>query len=225
MNNLNEISKIGSDELYDILKNDMLNLKLIPGQKISENDIAKKYNVTRTTIRSAFSRLKNEKLLEVFPQIGSFVSLLDMQDINNMAHIRVLVEYDTLIEVIDKLKEDLLEKLSENLEQQKDAVSRSQVDPLEIIDLDAKYHQMFFEFVDRKSMWDLIRSFQISYTRYRLLNLIITRDFEDTYKEHLDLFNAVKGKNKEGIRRIINNHVNCKLKFIDTDYKNYFKHN
>jgi len=66
-------------DIYQKLKDDIITLKLKPGQMISENEIASIYNVSRTPIKNAFLRLKGEKYIEIIPQKGSYVTLLDMK--------------------------------------------------------------------------------------------------------------------------------------------------
>ena len=81
-----------SNIVYKGLRDDILSLKLIPGSAISETDIASKYNVSRTPVRDAFKALSNEGLLEVKPHVGTFVSLMDINQISDVLYVRKVVE-------------------------------------------------------------------------------------------------------------------------------------
>ena len=70
-----QFKSINSDEIYLALKEDIINLKLYPGQLISENEIAKQYNVSRTPVKTAFLRLKSEKFIEIVPQKGDICDI------------------------------------------------------------------------------------------------------------------------------------------------------
>lgn len=85
-----------SNIVYECLKKDILNLKLAPGCAISETDMASKYSVSRTPVRDAFKALAQEGLLEVKPHIGTFVSLIDINQISDVLYIRKVIEQSIL---------------------------------------------------------------------------------------------------------------------------------
>ena len=66
------------DQVYYWLKEDIMKFRLIPGTHISEKEISGKYEVSRTPVREAFLQLAKEGLLEIYPQKGTRVSLIDL---------------------------------------------------------------------------------------------------------------------------------------------------
>jgi GntR family transcriptional regulator, rspAB operon transcriptional repressor len=54
-----------------ILRSNILNLNLIPGQSISENEVAELLKMSRTPVREAFIRLFQDNLIEIYPQKGT----------------------------------------------------------------------------------------------------------------------------------------------------------
>jgi len=65
--------------IYRVLRNNIIDLNLRPGEIISENEIANTLSVSRTPTREAFSKLASEELLEVYPQKGTKVSYIDLK--------------------------------------------------------------------------------------------------------------------------------------------------
>ncbi|MGL6114390.1 MAG: GntR family transcriptional regulator, partial [Cetobacterium sp.] len=63
---------------YRVLKENIMNLNLEPGEAIGEIDLSRELNVSRTPLREAIVQLIEEKLLEVFPQKGTFISKIDL---------------------------------------------------------------------------------------------------------------------------------------------------
>ena len=61
-------------QLYEMLKDDILNLAIQPGEKVSESILAKKYGISRSPVRDALHRLEQEGLIVIQPQIGTFIS-------------------------------------------------------------------------------------------------------------------------------------------------------
>ena len=66
---------------YRVIKNCILELFLPPGQKMNEADLASSLNVSRTPVHDTFTRLSREKLVDVIPQRGAFVSRIDSERI------------------------------------------------------------------------------------------------------------------------------------------------
>jgi DNA-binding GntR family transcriptional regulator len=63
--------------VYAKLKEQILNLELPPGTALSEMESSLALGVSRTSVRESFVRLAQEGLVQVLPQRGTFVSLID----------------------------------------------------------------------------------------------------------------------------------------------------
>ena len=59
-----------------VLRRAIVNVDLVPGTALNESDVATQFGVSRTPVREAFRTLLSERLLDVRPQKGTFVSLL-----------------------------------------------------------------------------------------------------------------------------------------------------
>ena len=59
---------------YRAIKEGILSLQLQPGQALSVVDLAKALNVSTTPIKEAMGRLQLEHLVEIIPQVGTYVS-------------------------------------------------------------------------------------------------------------------------------------------------------
>ena len=80
------------DYVYRVLKNNIMSLQLKPGQVLSELDLANKLEVSRTPIREVLIKLKGEKLIEVKPQTGTYVSLIDWKLVGEAIFVRCTLE-------------------------------------------------------------------------------------------------------------------------------------
>lgn len=68
---------------YRVIKNYIISFSLLPGQKMNEQDFASALLVSRTPVHDSFLRLSREKLVDIIPQRGAFVSKLDIRRIEN----------------------------------------------------------------------------------------------------------------------------------------------
>ena len=62
---------------YRIIRKFILELLLLPGQKMNEADLASSLNMSRTPIHDSFFKLSRENLVDVIPKRGAFVSKID----------------------------------------------------------------------------------------------------------------------------------------------------
>ena len=76
------------DDIFDYLHDEILSLRLRPGDKISEAEIASRFGVSRQPVRDAFSRLANLDLLLIRPQRATEVRRFSSREIEKSSFIR-----------------------------------------------------------------------------------------------------------------------------------------
>ncbi len=77
-----------TDQVFDNLYWAITSLKLAPGTKLSEADIAVQLGVSRQPVRDAFYRLSQRGYLEIKPQRATLVSRISEQQVSNARFIR-----------------------------------------------------------------------------------------------------------------------------------------
>lgn len=71
----------GVQFVYQVLRDDILNLALPPGSPIDENQLAERLSMSRTPIREALVRLAGEGLVTTLPNRSTVVSNIDFLDL------------------------------------------------------------------------------------------------------------------------------------------------
>lgn len=80
------------DQVYDIVRDMIVNQELRPGQKIIEDQIASQIGVSRTPVREALFRMENDGIVEIIPRRGPFVTELTEEKIIEILLIREVLE-------------------------------------------------------------------------------------------------------------------------------------
>lgn len=80
------------EELYTQIHDDIVNLRLQPGEKISEAKLASMYNVGRAPVRNVILKLREEGFVLVKPQAGTFVLPISEQQARDILQLRLLLE-------------------------------------------------------------------------------------------------------------------------------------
>ena len=75
-----------------VIRENIVKLELAPGSMISEQDIANELNLSRTPVHEAMQELSSTKIIEILPQRGSHVSLIDMDLVDEAIFVRATIE-------------------------------------------------------------------------------------------------------------------------------------
>ena len=81
-----------ADQVYQRVKQDIFDFVLLPHDRFSENQIAERYEVSRTPVREALYRLEREGYLEVGLRRGWSVKPLDFERIDELYEVRITLE-------------------------------------------------------------------------------------------------------------------------------------
>ena len=81
-----------AEQAYDQLRQEILSCTLLPGQVISERELAGKYKVSKTPMREAFSHACHNGLLQRLPGRGYMVSPITIRDIQDVFDLRLILE-------------------------------------------------------------------------------------------------------------------------------------
>jgi len=81
-----------AERVYSGLRHDIIRGVFEPGESLGEQFLATRYKSSRTPVREAAIRLRQENLLRIVPNRGYFVTHLTVQDLNEMYDYRALIE-------------------------------------------------------------------------------------------------------------------------------------
>src|SRR4051794_2495083 len=78
--------------VYAALRDAIIATELEPGRQVSENEIAEKLGVSRTPVREALARLRDDQLVQIVPQLGTFVSAISVAGVDDAQFLREALE-------------------------------------------------------------------------------------------------------------------------------------
>ena len=81
-----------SDRAYYAIRELIVTLELPPGAVVSERDLMQRLGLGRTPVREALRDLARDRLVEVYPRRGIFVSTVDVGDIAGLSEVRLVLE-------------------------------------------------------------------------------------------------------------------------------------
>ncbi len=84
------------ERTYGLLREDILNGRLVPGEKLLVEHLKLRYEVGAGTVREALSRLVSEAIVTAEGQRGFTVAPISIEDLTDVTHVRVSVETEAL---------------------------------------------------------------------------------------------------------------------------------
>lgn len=206
------MSKINTTEqIYEQLREEIIFLEIMPGQAISEIDCASRFGVSRTPIRDVFKRLESEELLQILPQKGTFVSLIDLSHLSEIMYLREKLELAIIMDIIDTLEPTHLAKLQLLILKQKKLFEEDFPESKrskEFILADNAFHSALFSLARKDALWKLISQTTPHYHRFRALyNLKDTEIIDTLFEEHLHIVEYLKTGDKEALQALYKKHI------------------
>src|SRR5690554_6178431 len=81
-----------TERIYQQIKQDIFDFRLLPGDRFSENEIAERVEASRTPVREALSRLQREGFVNVSFRSGWQVKPFDFHQFEQLYDVRIVLE-------------------------------------------------------------------------------------------------------------------------------------
>lgn len=129
------------DQIYEALKNAIVNLELEPGQRLNDNKLAEQFAVSRTPVREALKRLEDEGLVEAFPGSSTRVTELVEEEAKHAFTVVAALHALATKLAVPKMTDRDFMRLEEINRVLAEALERK--DSNEAIEADEQFHQVF----------------------------------------------------------------------------------
>jgi DNA-binding GntR family transcriptional regulator len=215
-----------SRDIFRILEHEIITLKIKPNTLLSENALCARFGVSRSPIRSVLQELRLCGLVTITPYKGTLVTRMDFDIINQIIYQRTAVETFVLEDFIKTLNPLDLEKIRYNLNSMRLLLESKAFDPSQFYALDSQLHEIWFTATRKNYLWESIQKSDCHYTRFRMLDIVEVRNFDQIAEEHEALFKALESGDTAAIRPLMQKHlfggVTRLGSLIFTELKDYF---
>ncbi|WP_394019126.1 GntR family transcriptional regulator [Xanthobacter pseudotagetidis] len=185
-----------SARIHEALREKIIAMEWTPGAAVQEKQIALAYGVSRTPVREAVLKLADERLVDIFPQYGTFVSRISLPSVRDAMVIRQSLERTAVREAALKVA-GATEKASKGLLAEIKALVARQRASHKAGDLaafhaaDEAFHQAIAELAGHPNIWRVIRQEKAQVDRCRLLTLPAAERRASVIAEHAAIVDAV----------------------------------
>ena len=189
-----------TEEVFRQLKSDIIAMRLKPGAKISEVEVAKTCNVSRQPVREAFMRLGELDLLEIRPQRATRVRKISRQKLSDSRFIRAAVEVEVVRVACHSASSDSLDAIEANLNEQQQAVAAG--DPVLLKALHYEFHRLICAAANRLPAFKVISENKTHTERACTLELNDAVAMKEVLDGHTQIFKAIRaGDEKTAVEK------------------------
>ena len=209
--------------IYHDLQDQILRIVLKPGTALGEQMLADRYGVSRTPVREALLRLSEERLVDVLPQQGTFVSRLDIALIPEAVVIRQALEGATAQHAARVATDEKLALLDDSLAEQQFYSDRNQLD--KFMGADEAFHEAIASIADLPGVWSYLRPAKIHIDRARWLTLPFLGRTTPVIAEHRLIRDAIAAHDETAALKAMTDHLQAvfpDVASLRTQFPDYF---
>ena len=201
------------DVVFNTLRDAILTGKLVPGERLMENQLADKLGVSRTPVREALRMLELENLVELVPRKGAQVLDMSEKDITNILEVRSALEGLATSVACKKMSKEDLQQLK-NLEVDfEKAVADNDVE--HFVDIDEDFHDLIFAATENDKLINIFRNLRIQLYRYRMAQAKNNETSMSTIvAHHRSIIRAIENHDAEEGASIAQGHIKYQTESI-----------
>ncbi|MGH3666274.1 MAG: GntR family transcriptional regulator [Egibacteraceae bacterium] len=201
---LTETSSL-AEKAYYLIRDRIISLRLAPGVTVNERALMHQLGLGRTPIREALRRLADEKLVDVAPRRGMFVTHIDIRDLESIAEVRVEIEGHAARLAARRATAPEREEAGRLLAwlDERHAVA----DQTELMRFDQRIHRHVHRCTHNRYLTATLEEYFVLSLRLWFLVLDRITRLEQAITEHRDLLAAIRDGDPERAEAVLRDHV------------------
>jgi DNA-binding GntR family transcriptional regulator len=198
--------------VYAAVRDAIVRAELPPGARLSENELAEQLGVSRTPIREALGRLRDDRLVVVVPQLGTFVSRISTQAVSDAHFIREALECAAVRPAAELAGDEDIAGLEENLRSQERAAESGDIDAWYL--LDDAYHRALCDLSGHPAVWPVSERAKSHLNRLRRISLTLPDYMPEMIREHREVVDAVARHDADAAEEKLRHHLRMVLREV-----------
>lgn len=190
---------LAADRAYLAIRDLIVSLELPPGAVIDERELMQRLGLGRTPVREALRQLAQERLVEVFPRRGMFVTGVDVRDLARISEVRAALEPEAARLAAERATDEERDELAAL----GDLIKRD----ADLMGLDERIHRAVYAAAHNDLLEKTLGEYYVLALRIWMIALDHAEDLEDAVEAHRGLIQAIVVGNGDRAAEIMRAHV------------------
>lgn len=189
-----------------MLKENIISMELKPGAMVSENELAAQLGLSRTPVREALMDMAQYGLVDILPQRGSRISLIDYALVEEARFAREVLEVAILSIVCENATEESLAQLRQNVRFQQLSQEPEMSGTFDLMELDNEFHRLLFRIAHKDNTVRMLEGMMVHFDRVRALSLSVVKD-QKIISDHLAICDAIERRDAAAAQAVMTKHL------------------
>ena len=189
-----------------VLKDNIVTMQLEPGAMVSENELAAQMGLSRTPVREALMDLAKCRVVDVLPQRGSRIALIDYDLVDEARFAREVLETAIVEQVCLRATTAEISQLRQNVRLQMMSQEPGMEESLSMMELDDAFHEMLYRIARKENIYAMLGSMTIHFDRVRSLALNVVKDSK-IIADHIEICEAIACRDAERAKAAMAEHL------------------
>lgn len=202
-------------QIYAILMDLIINIRLKPGRRVSEKEVAESLKASKTPVREALIKLEDIGLVSIVPKSGTYVSPISLEHYIEACFTRLQLEIGAVRRAAER-SNDLRAVLHLEATISRQIKALDEGDDQLFFQYDEALHKAFFEMAGVPGVWNMVKKSQTDVYRVRhLKRLYNIRRGQQVIEEHRDIVAAIRAGLPDDAEAALIRHIGSLESEID----------
>jgi len=206
-----EAPKTMSEQVYELLREKIMNQEIMPGEVLFEVEVSEALGVSRTPVREAFRLLQHDDLVYRNPRGGVSVTELTMSDLQEVSDLRLVFEVHSIERTCDRISQEEIRELEATVKEIDEIFERGDteqdLDLVRLGDLNTKFHDILYQAAGSHYLTKILETIRLPILRYRPFSLETKKQRERSWQEHKLIIKYLKDRDKVNLRKLVRKHI------------------
>jgi DNA-binding GntR family transcriptional regulator len=196
-----------ADDVYDLLKRDIAEFRMVPGDRFTEGEVSERLGVSRTPVRQALFRLQQEGFVEVLFRSGWRVLPFDFKRFEQLYDFRLVLESEAVRRLCAAGAPVAKQVLAGLAEIWLGAPEARSTDMAQVGRWDEAFHCTLVEAAGNAEMARAHREVTERIRIIRRLDFTKKHRVDTTYDEHARILRAILAQRADEACRLLSAHI------------------
>lgn len=201
------------EQVYEYLKEEIVNGKIEEESRIVEEEYALKLNISRTPLREAIRMLELEGLIEGREKGGVVVPKITKKDVEEVIKIRMALETVIFEEIFGKVTERDIKKLEKNINKV-ELIIEDEKESLEVFKHFSEFNKTLYNIADLPRVVSLINNLNLYLKKFRKISIENINRRLSAHKDHVKMVEFIKKDRKNEIIDLNKKHLREAKEFL-----------
>jgi DNA-binding GntR family transcriptional regulator len=189
-----------ADKAYQAIRALIVSLELAPGAVIDERELIERLGIGRTPVREALRRLAQERLVEVYPRRGMFVTGVDVRELARLSEVRAVLEPEAARLAAERATEADRDALAALLDELDEGTA-------DLMGLDERIHRAVYRASHNDLLEATLEQYYVLAQRIWVMALDRAHELEEAVEAHRALLEAIHDGDGERAAAVMRSHV------------------